>query len=268
VARTLEPGQQEAAGEAPVKATPPGVSAQRHELPTEPLGGWRFAVRGQLRAMGRFLEGGEEVLGMVAGCVGWKDRLFVATDRRVLLVAKPLLRRAHFTEIPYERIRHIEAAPQAGRWECVLATGERETWNLMPAASGEQFVRLVAERSPARVAPIGPAISTACATTPGAAARLPLSLAGLAVIVLYLAGALPRDPALVAYGGLALALAVVDWRARTPVLQIAVSLAAEAAVGLFVFEIVPLGVGALLALAAIGADIGLRQRGKRASAPV
>ncbi len=205
------------------------------------------------------------MLGMVLGRIGnWRGRLFVATDSRLLLVAKSPLRRARCTEIPYERIQVIHAAPKAGSWELrLMASGEPQTWNLMSAEGGERFARLVADRSQAGADTIEPAVGTACGTTPAGGGRLLLNVAGLAVVVLYVAGVLPREPALLGFFTLAVLLAVLEWRARTPGLQIALGVATAGAIGLFVFEILPFAAGALLATAAIAAEIAFRRRGER-----
>ncbi len=82
-------------------------------------------------------------------------------------------------------------------------------------------------------------------------------------MVLFFTGVLPRDPALLAFLALAVVLAVVEWRAGVPRLQIALGVVTAVAVALFVFEILPFGAGALLAGAAIAAEIGVRRRAER-----
>jgi hypothetical protein len=88
------------------------------------------------------------VLGMALGRIGnWHGRLFVATDSRLLLVSKPTLRRARCTEIAYEEIQVGRAVPTESGCELRLsASGERQSWHLVPAERGERFARLLAER--------------------------------------------------------------------------------------------------------------------------
>jgi hypothetical protein len=113
------------------------------------LGGWRLGASGELRALSRLLGSDERVLGMALGSIATLScRLFVARDRRLLLVSKPALRRARCTEIPYERIQVSRVVPTGGVCELhLVASGERQTWHLMPADRGERFARLLAERS-------------------------------------------------------------------------------------------------------------------------
>ena len=234
-----------------------------HETGAEQLGGWRLGARGELRALPGLLGSEEQVLGMVVGSVGtWRGRLFVATDSRVLLLSKSPLRRARCTDFPYEHIQVSQAAPDAGGLKLsVVASGERQSWNLLSAERAERFMRLVAERSEVNGARTAPAVS-ACTPTSRPGLRLLLNLAALAVVVLFFAGVLPRDAALVAFLGLALVLALVESRAGTPTLQIALGIATAVAVALFVFEVLPFGLGALVAAAAIGAEIAFRRRGE------
>jgi PH (Pleckstrin Homology) domain-containing protein len=246
------------------------------ESGAEHLGGWRLGARAELRALPRLLASDEKVLAMVLGSVGsLRGRLFVATDSRVLLVSKLPLRRVLCTAFPYERIQVSQAAPEPAGWKLdVLASGRPQTWHLFSAERAERFVRLLAERSQAQgltTEPAGsalnggttdPAVGGACATTSGAGLRLVLNVAALAVVVLFFTCVLPRTPALIAFLGLALMLAVLEWRASTPALQIALGIATAVAVALFVFEVLPFGAGALLAAAAIAADIGFRRRGQ------
>jgi Bacterial PH domain len=123
--------------------------ASGREVAADQLGGWRFGARGELRALPRLLRSDERVLGMALGSIGnWSCRLFVATDSRLLLVSKPTLRRARCTELPYERIQVSHAVPNGGVCELrLVASGERQTWHLMPAERGERFARLLADRS-------------------------------------------------------------------------------------------------------------------------
>jgi hypothetical protein len=118
-------------------------------MAADQLGGWRFGARGELRALPRLLGSEERVLGMALGWIGnWHGRLFVATDSRLLLVSKPTLRHARCTEIPYEEIEVSHAVPREGVCElCVVASGERQSWHLVPAERGERFSRLLAERN-------------------------------------------------------------------------------------------------------------------------
>lgn len=206
---------------------------------------------------------------MALGSVGnWRGRLFVATDSRVIVVQKPLFRPARPTDVPYAAIRGSEAAPRAGAWQLRLnAAGERQTWNLQPADCAERFVRLVAERSAAGQSAIQPSVDSACTSTRCTPLSLPINLAALTVVVLFFTGVLPQDPALLAFLALAAVLAVVEWRAGVPMLQIALGVVTAVAVALFVFELLPFGAGALLAGAAIAAEIGVRRRAERATAP-
>ena len=244
-------------------------AAAGDRVAAEQLGGWRFGTRGEIRALARLLHSGEQVLGMAVGTVGnWRGRLFVATDSRVLVVHKPLLRGARFTEIPYDAIEVLHAAPTAGAWRLsVHASGNPETWNLQPAECAERFLGIVTERRAPGQSAIEPAVGSTCASTPRTALSLPLNLAALTVIVLFFTGVLPRDPALVAFLALAVVLAVLEWRASTSTAQIALGIATAVAVALFVFELVPFGAGALLAGAAIAAETGFRRRSEPATAP-
>ena len=126
----------------------PSVSATtERELPADQLGRWRFAVRGELRALPRLLRGDEPVLTMALGSIGlWKGRLFVATPSRLLLVGKAPLRPVQCTEIPYPRIRVLGAASEGGLLRVsVAARSEQQTWYLKPAGSGECLLRLITE---------------------------------------------------------------------------------------------------------------------------
>jgi Bacterial PH domain len=240
-----------------------------HETAIEQLGGWRFGARGELRAVARLLGPGEQVLGMALGSIGnWRGRLFVATDSRVLLVHKPVFRPARFTDVPYGLIRDLQAAPQAGGWRIDLdASGQRQSWNLHPADCAERLVRLVADRSAAEQPAAQPAVGGTCASTRFTPVSLPVNLGALAVVVLFFTGVLPRDPALLAFLALAVVLAVVEWRAGVPTLQIALGVVTAVAVALFVFELLPFGAGALLAGTAVAAEIGVRRRVDRTTAP-
>jgi hypothetical protein len=240
-----------------------------HETAIEQLGGWRLGARGELRALARILGPGEQVLGMALGSIGnWRGRLFVATDSRVLLVHKPVFRRARSTDVPYGVVRDLQAAPQAGGWRLDLdASGQRQTWKLHPAACAERFVRRVAERSAAEQPAIQPLVGSTCMSTRFTHVSLPVNLAALTVVVLFFTGVLPRDPALLAFLAMAVVLAVVEWRTGVPMLQVALGLVTAVAVALFVFELLPFGAGALLAGAAIAAEIGARRRAVRATAP-
>lgn len=132
------------------------LARDAREMAADELGSWRLGARGELRALPRLLRSGERVLGMALGCIGnWSGRLLVATDSRLLLVSKPALRRARCTEIPYERIQISHAVPNGGACELRLSvSGERQTWQLMSAESGERFARLLAERSQPAAAPL------------------------------------------------------------------------------------------------------------------
>ena len=240
-----------------------------HDLAIEQLGGWRFGARGELRALARLLGPGEQVRSMALGSIGnWRGRLFVATDSRVLVVHKPVFRPARSTDVPYGVIRDLQAAPQASGWRLDLdASGQRQTWKLHPADCAERFVRRVAERSAAQQPAIQPVVASTCPSTRFTPMSLPINLAALTVVVLFFTGVLPRDPALLAFLALAVVLAVVEWRAGVPTLQIALGVVTAVAVALFVFELLPFGAGALLAGAAIAAEIGARRRAQRATAP-
>ncbi len=132
-------------------------------LAADQLGVLRFGVRDELRALPRLLHSGEEVLGLAAGTVGnWSDRLFVATDRRVLLVYKRRFRPARCTELGYAQIQVVRAAPKFDAWEMrVRTSGVEQRWHLRSAERAERFVRLVAERSQAEGDTIEPSAGTA-----------------------------------------------------------------------------------------------------------
>jgi hypothetical protein len=244
------------------------TAAAADQMATEQLGGWRLGARGELRALARLLRPGEQVLGVALGTIGnWRGRLFVATESRVLVVHKPALRGARFTEIPYEAIELLHAAPKAGVWRLSLhAFGHPQAWNLQTVERAKRFLGIVAERSAAEQSTIESAVDTTCASTPRTALSLPLDLAALTVIVLFISSVLPREPALVAFLMLAAVLAVLEWRTGTPTLQIALSVVTTVAVAGFVFELLPFGAGALLAGAAIATGTGFRRRAERATA--
>jgi Bacterial PH domain len=234
----------------------------------EQLGGYRFGARGELRALPRLLRGEEQVLGMVLGSVGnWRGRLFVATDSRVLLVSKLPLRRVRCTDFPYEGIQVSDAAPEPGGMKLsVVVSGEPQTWNLVSAERAERFIRVINERGRVNGDTTEQAAGGASTQPPAPVLRLLLNLVGLAVVVLFFVDVLPRDPALVAFLGTALVLALVESRAATPALQIGLGIVTAVAVALFVFEILPFGVGALIAAAAIAAEIAVRRRGEGSDA--
>jgi hypothetical protein len=210
---------------------------------------------------------------MALGSVGtWKGRLFVATPGRLLLVSKHALRPARCTEIPYPLIQVFNAASQGGGLRVSLvARSEQQTWYLYPAGSAERLVRHISEqgqtdgteRAHAGMARFS--VGEACAGGPGAGLRVLVNVAALAVVVLYFIDVLARDPALAAFLALSAGLAVVEWRASTRPLQIALGVAVAVAVALFVFEVLPFGLGAFVAGAAIAADIAFRRRSGRVS---
>jgi hypothetical protein len=245
-----------------------------HQTGADQLGRWRFGARGELRALPRFVRRDEPVVAMALGSVGaWKGRLFVATPDRLLLVSKHLLRPARCTEIPYPRIQVSGAESHGGGLRVsVVARSEQQTWYLYPARSAERLVQLIGEHGqtdgttePARAGITQSAVSEACTSGPGTALRALLNLAALAVIVLYFIDVVARDPALAAFLALSGILAVAEWRASTAPLQIALGATAALAVALFVFEVLPFALGALVAGAGIAAEIAFRRRSGRVS---
>ena len=246
----------------------PMSAASARDVAADQLGGWRFALRGELRALPRLLRNDERVVSVATGTVGnWKGRLFVATDSRLLMVCKPTLRQPRCIELPYDQVRVRDATRKGTTLDVrVVAGGELQSWHLIPAERGEQFLRALAEQGEAGASTIQPGAEGARPTISGAGVALLPNLAALAVVLLYLVGTVPLEPALIGFVGLGLVSAVVEWRRGARPLQIVLTVLTAVAVALFVFGVVPFGLGLLLAFGALAAEFSVRRRDAAAQA--
>jgi len=72
----------------------------------------------------------------------------VATDRRLLLISRPLLRRARVREFPYARLARVGKREHGDQVRLELATADESIWlEVAPAARGAELAELVARRS-------------------------------------------------------------------------------------------------------------------------
>jgi hypothetical protein len=98
----------------------------------EQLGWWRWAVRGELRALPTVLEPQERVECMVAGSITWSTgELLVATDRRLLLVRNAWWRSMRCGAIAYHDIDELRVSHRRFGPELALVSAH-ETRRLSP----------------------------------------------------------------------------------------------------------------------------------------
>jgi hypothetical protein len=118
-------------------------------LAVERLGRRRGDVRGGLRALPGSLQEGERVLTLARGWWGLLGGLVVATDRRLLLLARSVpLRRRRTRELVYAQLASVAGRVDGDRVWLRLDSGDNTlSLQLAPADAGQELACLVARRA-------------------------------------------------------------------------------------------------------------------------
>lgn len=115
----------------------------------ERLGRRRGAVRGGLRALPDCLQEGERVLALARGWWGLLGGLVVASDRRLLLLARSVpFRRRRTRELAYAQLASVAGRVDGDRVWLRLEGGDSTlSLQLAPADAGQELAYLVARRA-------------------------------------------------------------------------------------------------------------------------
>ena len=124
------------------------ATTELQALARDKIGFLRHGVRGELRGLAKNLGSGELVLSMGLAAAGWKGRLIVATDRRVLLLSKWPLRPIRCDELPYEQLTSVsvDETSQSKVALVLTAGGEAQSWQILPPALAAELAKLAGER--------------------------------------------------------------------------------------------------------------------------
>jgi hypothetical protein len=125
----------------------PGTPDYR-QIAAETLGRRRRVVRRELRDLSGLVRPPERVFTMARGWWDGQGGLVVATDRRVLLLSRPLLRRARVRELRYARLARVGKREHGDQVSLELTTADESIWlEVAPASRGAELAELVARRS-------------------------------------------------------------------------------------------------------------------------
>lgn len=118
-------------------------------LAAQRLGRRRRAVGRQLRVLPGSLQQGERVLTLARGWWGMRGALVVATDRRLLLLARSLpLRRPRKRELAYAQLASVAGRVDGDRvWLRLDGADSVLLLELAPADAGQELAQLVAGRA-------------------------------------------------------------------------------------------------------------------------
>jgi hypothetical protein len=137
----------------PKSPTPGGAGAGSAEelaaLAAERLGRCGRAVRRELRALPASLQQGERVLALARGWCGMRGGLVVASDRRLLLLARSLpLRRPGTRGLAYAQLASMAGRVDGDRvWLGLDGGGSVLSLELAPADAGQELAQPVAWRA-------------------------------------------------------------------------------------------------------------------------
>lgn len=121
------------------------------QIAAETLGRRRPGVRRELRALSRLVRPPERVFTMARGWWNLQGGLVVATDRRLLLLSRPLLRRARVRELPYAQLARVGKREHGDQVRLELRTADESIWlEVAPASRGAELAELIARRSALR----------------------------------------------------------------------------------------------------------------------
>jgi hypothetical protein len=138
-----------------VQAHPPAVSESSaapppdyRQIAAETLGRRRRSVRRELRDLPDLVRPPERVFTMARGWWGMRGGLVVATDRRPLLMFRPLLRRVRVRELPYARLARAGKREHGDQVTLELIAADESIWLVLaPASRGAELAELIARRS-------------------------------------------------------------------------------------------------------------------------
>jgi hypothetical protein len=122
--------------------------ADFRQIAAETLGRRRRVVRRELRDLSGLVRAPERVFTMARGWWDLQGGLVVATDRRLLLLSRPLLRRARVRELPFARLARVGKREHGDQVRLELTTADESIWlEVAPASRGAELAELVARRS-------------------------------------------------------------------------------------------------------------------------